>query len=81
MKKVKLEVDELAVESFETSAGEEEGRGTVFGNVKETDIRYCGSGYRCYTDNEPECATQWYGCNTNQCSIYICDTIEGSQCA
>jgi hypothetical protein len=30
--------------------------------------------------NEPECQTNWYGCNTNQCSQYACDTIEGSDC-
>lgn len=80
MKKVKLEVQELAIDSFETGAEESDGRGTVFGNVKYTDIRYCGSGYTCYTDNEPECQTGWYGCNTNQCSQYQCDTIEGSDC-
>ena len=80
MKKVKLHVDALEIDSFET--GREEGgtRGTVHANVKYTDIRYCGSGYTCYTDNEPECATAWYGCNTNQCSVYACDTIEGSDC-
>ncbi|HEU4557221.1 MAG TPA: hypothetical protein VFS20_05205 [Longimicrobium sp.] len=80
MKKVKLEVLDLAVESFETGAEEAEERGTVFGNVKKTDIRYCGSGFNCYTDNERECATAWYGCNTQQCSQYQCDTIEGSDC-
>jgi hypothetical protein len=80
MRKVKLQMEELAIESFETSAGETERGGTVFGNVKKTDIRYCGSGFNCYTDNEVECATQWYGCNTNQCSQTHCTTIEGVDC-
>lgn len=78
MKKMKLE--ELEIESFETGAEDADGRGTVFANVKYTDIRYCGSGQGCYTDNEPECQTHWYGCNTNQCSQFACDTIEGSDC-
>ena len=78
MKKLKL--DELEIESFETGAEDADGPGTVFANVKVTDIRYCGSGQGCYTDNEPECQTNWYGCNTNQCSQYACDTIEGSDC-
>ena len=73
MRKVKLQLQELAVDSFAT--GEEPGeRGTVHGNVKVTDIRYCHSGNSCYTDNEPECATHWYGCT------WACDTIEGSDC-
>lgn len=78
MKKMKL--DQLEIESFETSAEDADDRGTVFANVKYTDIRYCGSGQGCYTDNEPECQTHWYGCATNQCSHLPCDTIEGSQC-
>jgi hypothetical protein len=80
MRKVKLEMDALAVESFETGADDGKDRGTIFANVKYTDIRYCGSGAGCYTDNEPECATQWYGCNTNQCSQIHCQTIEGVDC-
>ena len=80
MRKVKLQLEELAIESFETSGEDAVDRGTVFANVKYTDIRYCGSGQGCYTDNEPECATQWYGCNTNQCSQHACQTIEGVDC-
>jgi hypothetical protein len=78
MKKLKL--DELQVESFETVADGAAERGTVHAHVKYTDIRYCGSGQGCYTDDEPECRTQWYGCNTNQCSQYNCQTIEGVDC-
>ena len=81
MKKVKLEMEELAVESFDTGAEGASGRGTVIGNVLYTDIRYCQSAQPCYTDNEPECATNWYGCNTNQCSRFNCQTIEGVDCA
>lgn len=80
MKKLKLELEELAVESFEAGTEGADGRGTVMANVKYTDIRYCGSGFGCYTDNEPECATHWYGCNTNQCSQINCQTIEGVDC-
>ena len=80
MKKVKLEVEELAVESFETGPEGAEGRGTVFGNVRYTDIRYCASNSGCYTDNEPECRTNWYGCNSQQCSQYNCQSIEGVDC-
>lgn len=80
MKKIKLDVEKLAVESFEAGNDETSPRGTIHAHVKYTDIRYCGSGFGCYTDNEPECATRWYGCNTMQCSQYNCDTIEGSDC-
>jgi hypothetical protein len=80
MKKVKLEVEKLVIESFETGR-DADGRGTVFGNVKVTDIRYCGSGQGCYTDNEPECQTQWSGCpGTPHCSNQPCQTIEGVDC-
>lgn len=80
MRKVKLQVEDLEIVSFETSGDDESDRGTVFANVKYTDIRYCGSGQSCYTDNEPECATNWYGCATNQCSLHNCQTIEGVDC-
>jgi hypothetical protein len=46
-------------------------------HVKYTDIRYCGSGQGCYTDDEPECNT--YQC-TGQCSHLPCQTIEGVDC-
>ena len=73
MKKVRLNPQDLSIDSFET--GEESaGRGTVHGNVKYTDIRYCHSREGCYTDDEPECGTAWYGCT------WACDTIEGSDC-
>jgi hypothetical protein len=80
MRKVKLEMEQLQIDSFETGSEDGDRKGTVFGNVKYTDIRYCGSGFSCYTDNEPECNTRWYGCNTGQCSQFACDTIEGSDC-
>ncbi len=80
MRKIRLELEKLSIDSFDTGAEGAKGRGTVIGNVKVTDIRYCGSGYTCYTDNEPECGTNWYGCNTQQCSRTNCTTIEGVDC-
>lgn len=55
MRKVRLEIDELSVESFETAARETEARGTVRGYVTSWDtcvddscaescVSYCGTG-------------------------------------
>ena len=43
MQKIKLELDALAVETFETSAMESE-QGTVLGHGKTDNIRQCGDG-------------------------------------
>lgn len=66
MKKLKLDLERLAVETFDAGRAGAAGRGTVQGHVRYSDIRYCGSSANsyCYTDNEPECQTNWYGCAT-----------------
>ena len=50
MRKVKLNVEQLAVESFETSASH--GQGTVLGRMPEVDVKpFDGAG----ADTYPEC--------------------------
>ena len=51
MRKVKLDVERLAVESFETSAAH--GRGTVFGRMPDTVPFDAAGGFRA--DTYPEC--------------------------
>ena len=66
MKKLRLDVEELAVESFRTEAGEGEGRGTVRGRewwaaaepvagVGGTDVSTCDPKQAC------GCADSWEG--------------------
>ncbi|HEV7591237.1 MAG TPA: pinensin family lanthipeptide [Longimicrobium sp.] len=51
MRKVKLDLEQLAVESFETSGSH--GRGTVLGRMPEIDIRPFGGGGQY--DTYPNC--------------------------
>lgn len=51
MKKLMLDLEKLHVESFATDEAVEPERGTVHAQLKDTDVRYCGTGSNCYTDN------------------------------
>lgn len=70
MKKLTLELEALVVESFDTGEDDAGKRGTVQAHVHYTDVRFCDTRHECYTDNEVGCNTNWYGCNTDQCSRY-----------
>ncbi len=76
MSKLKLDVDEVSVESFPTDdAPAEDGRGTVHGQAGctyqasclcQTAYYYCGDGYQtiysCDYSKEQVCVTSYYNC-------------------
>lgn len=79
MKKVKLKVDELRVESFETRGGGN-GRGTVRGQSGIITDWHCSPGTGCNTDDGC-CGANTYGdaCGTSG----LCDDISacwGNMC-
>lgn len=68
MRKLKLKLDELRVESFDT-ANTPAARGTVLGNEEYS--------YNCYT--EPECRTPGYAsCDATRC--HWCSTDDTEIC-
>jgi hypothetical protein len=65
MKKVKLEIEALRVESFEAGAAEHMPRGTVHANRIEQlrdDIPHDESQLACATNGYNYCAAETYGC-------------------
>ncbi|HEX8906488.1 MAG TPA: hypothetical protein VF771_16680 [Longimicrobiaceae bacterium] len=74
MRKMKLQLESLLVESFEAGAGNAAQRGTVRAHLKEaiapdTDYRYCPSDSYCYTDDEAACYnTNWEACTNYGCA-------------
>jgi hypothetical protein len=70
MKKVRLELDALSVESFDTVARDGAADGTVFGQA--TYQAYCSYGYTC---PETECADD---CGTYATDCGSCATCEGT---
>lgn len=71
MGKLKLELDELAVESFDTSATDPQ-HGTVRGHETDGDPYTCG-GETCMGGQQ----TCWDSCDT-VCGSYYCATAEAS---
>ena len=55
MRKIRLEIDDLAVESFDTADGKGKKTGTVHGHSEFTEFDGCNSQYS-------NCATCEYGC-------------------
>ncbi|HEY0015743.1 MAG TPA: hypothetical protein VGC13_05470 [Longimicrobium sp.] len=77
MKKLKLDPDALAVESFDAESGAERPRGTVRARSEETDF-LCGTNFHscgwseidCHTQ---ECRTDWVTCGGNgSCCPAVC---------
>ncbi|HEX8695612.1 MAG TPA: hypothetical protein VF746_24575 [Longimicrobium sp.] len=68
MSKIRLDLDALQVESFDTTGGEKRARGTVQGNMApETYYRYCGTDYgSCF---ESDCG----GCTDFDSCFGSCD--------
>lgn len=62
MKKMSLRVEELAVESFETS-GKLAQRGTVAAHESETDLVSCTSCGQTYCGNSCDYCSGWNTCN------------------
>jgi hypothetical protein len=78
-KKLNLELEALAVDSFETSAASD-GHGTVHGQAalapQPTPPEYadCTCAYSCL------CRTAYYYCGTGPHSIYSCDFTYNGSC-
>lgn len=72
--KLKLNLDHLSVESFDTSVGERR-RGTVLGNQAATEWTACGQ-FTCYDSCQGSCdpCTNYERtCNGNTtCGVYPC---------
>jgi len=72
MGKIRLDVDSLAVESFNTVAGGDSDKGTVFGHLPPfTYQKYCSDGITC-NDTCEFCGTDATDCGT--CAATACGT-------
>ena len=76
MKKLKLDLENLKVESFETVNDKSKKQGTVYGNVTQTQLPSncsepsCVSGpcaSSCETDGCLTCYTEFCGCSGTTC--------------
>ena len=78
MSKIRLDVDALTVDSFSTVAGEDSGKGTVFGHLPPyTYQKYCSDGITCndtcdFCTNATDCGT----CGATDCGT--CATACGT---
>lgn len=69
MKKLKLQVDTLAVESFQTGDEADRAPGTVHGRGED-----------CTWDETCLCETAYYYCGTGPHTIFSCDYTETRRC-
>jgi len=81
MKKLKLNLDDLKVESFETTNSSKKTKGTIVGYVTETDLKpICGNtNIECPTNyNTCDCTYPPY-CNTfpPECDTADCTMVTG----
>ncbi|HSU15092.1 hypothetical protein [Longimicrobium sp.] len=75
-RKKKLDMDALAVDSFQTTEAEE-GRGTVHARgIEPTPPEYA-----CTCANTCLCKTAYYHCGTGYYTIYSCDYTQNGSCA
>ena len=74
MKKLKLNLKDLKVESFDTSKVSNIKKGTVNGNAPWTEANYtlCGNGSTCY---DPTCVyyNTCYTCEPPCAPTYVCE--------
>jgi len=92
MKKIRLDLDTLSVESFDTRAGGDAADGTVFGHIPpETYAKYCSDGQTCEatgcfgtaatdcgTCGASACGTCATNCGTCATACGTCDTYCGT---
>ena len=74
MGKLRLEMEHLQVESFEVQEAEAQGRGTVHGQLQETDPRVCESN-GCRTLNYSNCASCDQTCVGTCIGDYTCNAL------
>lgn len=83
MKKMRIVVDELQVESFEVQAVPAE-RGTVHAHVPNTDPGYCAPTQDAYCTYGYGCSDPRFTCGGMQCQTYEAEGCyrwtEGSTC-
>lgn len=89
MSKIRLDIEDLAVESFDTAGGQGDGAGTVHGREFTVipDCRTVGSDCRTVQTGNPECpgcqvsgnaSCVWCPGDTNTC--YSCSWTDGVIC-
>jgi len=77
MKKLKLDLEAVAVESFDVTAGEREEKGTVHGHITIAasceETACCSPNATCeYTNTYCECATNEYTCRGQATCVFSC---------
>jgi hypothetical protein len=77
MRKTRLELDTLAVESFDTTSVDGGTRGTVNGR----EIEPTPPEYPCTCRHSDLCKTAYYYCGTGPYTIYSCDYTQNGSCA
>lgn len=84
MKKMKLDLDDLKVESFETTAESQDGEGTVYGYITQ-DLTQCGdcTNFLCEPTNNRTCGSTCGPTCGNTCGNTCpstCNNTCGSTC-
>jgi hypothetical protein len=79
MKKIRLNLDALSVESFDTTAAEAKARGTVHGNAESFQV-YCSDGSTCYESACGSCVSQCGSCNDATCGETYCGSCDACSC-
>lgn len=77
MRKTKLELDTLRVDSFDTTAATRDGQGTVHAH----EIEPTPPEYPCTCRHSDLCKTAYYYCGTGPYTIYSCDYTQNGSCA
>lgn len=85
MGKLKLNLDDLKVESFVTTPGQHPGRGTVFAQDLTQEETFCWTCQNCLTEGDT-CGCTAVGCQTNEYTCnhgltYTCSTDPNGDCA
>jgi hypothetical protein len=73
MKKLRLALDELEVETFHVAAAEEERKGTVFGNSENPNCGYTAVGGPCLITSDctdSPCTAPYYCAGTYECNTF-----------
>lgn len=76
----KLDLDGLAVDSFETTAAPDDGRGTVHAHESGDAPTPTPPEYACTCAATCLCKTNYYYCGTGHYSIYSCDFTMNPSC-
>lgn len=72
MRKISLDVNELRVESFDTSGGDAKERGTVHGNSFPDTYRTCETECGAYCPSGPTLECEWSVAWTNGDAVCFC---------